>query len=41
VQNCDDFFKNLNRLVKERAEKGEDLPLRLIENPVNYFQKVE
>jgi PleD family two-component response regulator len=41
IQNCDDFFKNMKTLVKEKADKGEELPLRLIDNPVNYFKNVE
>lgn len=41
IQNCDDFFKNVKYLVKERADKPDELTFRLIENPVNHFKNVE
>lgn len=41
IQNCDDFFKSLNYLMKERAKEGDELPLKLIEDPVHHFKKVE
>jgi len=41
IQNCDDFFKNVKYLVKERADKPDELTFKLIENPVNHFKNVE
>ena len=41
VQNCDDFIKSVKYLIKERAKEGEELNLRLIEDPMHHFKNVE
>jgi len=41
LQNCEDFFRNVKYLIKDRAKEGEELGLKLIEDPINHFKNVE